>query len=109
MHIHGGGPVICREELDIYSAECKPEEDLYLEDLRNFEGHSLATRMSWQFVDECRGDIQLFEQKYAKALRKAPSTERSGPYDSQDPRHGSPGDKGRLHKSDQSETNGVML
>mmetsp|Transcript_2570 Transcript_2570/g.5654 ORF Transcript_2570/g.5654 Transcript_2570/m.5654 type:complete len:896 (+) Transcript_2570:110-2797(+) len=96
MHIHGGGPVICREELDIYSAECKAEEDLHLEELRAFEGMNLATRMSWQFVDECRGDISLFEQKYSKVLRK-------------DQKRGSPDEREKALKSDLSETNGVML
>jgi hypothetical protein len=65
MHVHGGGPAICREELDIYSAECPPETEFGLPELRPGGGQTeVARRISRQFVDECHGDAALYERRY---------------------------------------------
>jgi len=64
MHVHGGGPTICREELDIYSMETSPETDLCLEELRGKAASDFARRISRQFVDDCKGDLESYEQKY---------------------------------------------
>merc|ERR1719221_909413 len=68
MHVHGGGPAICRDELDIYSAEIPPETELYLDELRRTgKGASdLSRSLSRQFVDECHGDAQAHEQQYGR-------------------------------------------
>merc|ERR1711988_765818 len=50
MHVHGGGPVICREELDIYSPACIPETELQLEELRGKDVSDFARRISREFV-----------------------------------------------------------
>lgn len=68
MHVHGGGPVICRKELDIYSAEGCPQAELFPEDLRSEDSADFARRISYQFVDECHGDAALYEQKYDPAF-----------------------------------------
>mmetsp|Transcript_93927 Transcript_93927/g.242689 ORF Transcript_93927/g.242689 Transcript_93927/m.242689 type:complete len:1098 (-) Transcript_93927:450-3743(-) len=65
MHVHGGGPAICREELDVYSAERSPETELYLGELRGKGTADFARRVSWQFVDECLGDLEAYSQKYS--------------------------------------------
>jgi len=63
MHVHGGGQLICRQDLNIYAAECAPETDLQLAELR--EGASASPEiLTWQFVDECMGDTQLHQEKY---------------------------------------------
>jgi len=66
MHVHGGGPSICREELDINSMECIPEQDLMLEELKGQDstGREFSRRISRQFVDDCRGDLELYKRKY---------------------------------------------
>merc|ERR1740121_1576295 len=68
MHVHGGGPAICREELDIYSAEVPPETELYLDDLRRTGkgAGDLSRSLSRQFVDECHGDAQAYERQYGR-------------------------------------------
>jgi len=64
MHVHGGGPGICREELDIYSAEAAPETELVLHELQGKGAKEYCRRISRQFVDECRGDLDTYSQKY---------------------------------------------
>jgi uncharacterized small protein (DUF1192 family) len=64
MHVHGGGPSICREELDMYSVDCQPETDLRLEELHGKGGSEYSRRISWQFVDECQGDLELYKQRH---------------------------------------------
>jgi len=66
MHVHGGGPALCREELDIYSADCTPETELCLDELRGKGTSDFARRISRQFVDECHGDIDLYERTYVR-------------------------------------------
>eukprot|EP00930_Biecheleria_cincta_P101498 TRINITY_DN9314_c0_g1_i1.p1 TRINITY_DN9314_c0_g1~~TRINITY_DN9314_c0_g1_i1.p1 ORF type:complete len:920 (-),score=147.92 TRINITY_DN9314_c0_g1_i1:275-2944(-) len=63
MHAHGGGPAIVREDLDAYSQTSRPEKDLIPEELRA-EGNESVMRSTWQFADECKGDLQLYQQKY---------------------------------------------
>lgn len=67
MHVHGGGPPICREELDIYSAAASPETELRLDELRGPGARDFARRVSRQFVDECHGDLDLYERTYGRA------------------------------------------
>jgi hypothetical protein len=67
MHVHGGGPVICREELDIDSKEFLPETALQLEELKGRSAVEYARRISHEFVDDCRGDLELYNQKYGVA------------------------------------------
>mmetsp|Transcript_893 Transcript_893/g.2534 ORF Transcript_893/g.2534 Transcript_893/m.2534 type:complete len:668 (-) Transcript_893:110-2113(-) len=55
-HCHGGGPLLCRSELSIASATCEAESDL--------RPPELSPQMSWQFVDECRGDWPMYASKY---------------------------------------------
>jgi len=62
MHVHGGGPAIVRDELDMYSKEL-PVEDLVPEELCP-PGNDFAVRTSRQFVDECHGDLELYRRKY---------------------------------------------
>jgi hypothetical protein len=68
MHVHGGGPSICREELDIYSKECSPEVELRLEELRDEGSTEYSRRISHEFVDECHGDLAIYNQKYDQAV-----------------------------------------
>lgn len=85
MHVHGGGPVVCREDLNVYSNECHPELDLvpeelsqrnstqfllgpsnYQEDRQVVDSVSPAQRLSYQFVDECKGDCELYLGRYTR-------------------------------------------
>lgn len=66
MHVHGGGPGICREELDIYSKENNAEVELKLEELQGAEAVEFSRRISRQFVDECKGDLQTYNRKYGR-------------------------------------------
>mmetsp|Transcript_52980 Transcript_52980/g.95656 ORF Transcript_52980/g.95656 Transcript_52980/m.95656 type:complete len:157 (+) Transcript_52980:44-514(+) len=63
MHIHGGGPAIVREELEIYSQELSAETDLIPEELSQ-TGSDFAKRASRQFVDDCHGDLELHDSRY---------------------------------------------
>ncbi|CAJ1451868.1 unnamed protein product [Effrenium voratum] len=60
MHIHGGGPAVVRDDLEIYSKELRPEVHLVPQELRPAEGDDFAMRTSRQFVDECHGDFELY-------------------------------------------------
>jgi len=64
MHVHGGGPSICREDLDIYSMDGTPELDLSLDELRGKGAEDFSRRISQQFVDECHGDMEMYDRKY---------------------------------------------
>eukprot|EP00927_Polykrikos_kofoidii_P011579 TRINITY_DN14937_c0_g1_i3.p1 TRINITY_DN14937_c0_g1~~TRINITY_DN14937_c0_g1_i3.p1 ORF type:complete len:996 (+),score=175.29 TRINITY_DN14937_c0_g1_i3:247-3234(+) len=81
MHVHGGGPCICTEELDIYSAECTPETDLCLDELagNDAETAEFSRRISRELVDECHGDMALWEERFGKrsatALKASATTE----------------------------------
>ncbi|CAE7349073.1 usp33 [Symbiodinium natans] len=61
MHVHGGGPAIVRDELEIYSKELSVEADLVPEELCP-AGNDFAVRSSKQFVDECHGDMESLTQ-----------------------------------------------
>lgn len=76
QHVHGGGPPICREELDVYSESHRLEDELKLEELA-LTGSSvdLARRISWQYVDECQGSMELYEEKYGAGAARAASAE----------------------------------
>jgi len=64
MHVHGGGPAICREDLDIYSAGHPLETELKLEELKLTGPTAERARcVSYRFVDECKGDIEMYEQR----------------------------------------------
>lgn len=72
-HIHGGGPVLCREDLDMYSEECSSEVELIVEELTGGGAcdpggagttTDLARRLSWQFVDDCQGDLRVYEERH---------------------------------------------
>eukprot|EP00929_Paragymnodinium_shiwhaense_P033614 TRINITY_DN18429_c0_g1_i1.p1 TRINITY_DN18429_c0_g1~~TRINITY_DN18429_c0_g1_i1.p1 ORF type:complete len:924 (+),score=193.05 TRINITY_DN18429_c0_g1_i1:152-2923(+) len=72
MHVHGGGPVICTEELDIYSAPCPVEEELRIGELRVGEDGSNADfvkRVSREFVDECRGDQAHYDERFGEKFQ----------------------------------------
>lgn len=64
MHVHGGGPGLVREELDIYSTELEPETELELDELRWSDNPDFARRVSRQFVDECHGDLAEYESRH---------------------------------------------
>lgn len=66
MHVHGGGPAIVREDLDIYSGAAAPDVNLMLEELKSSPGSSrdFARRLSSGFVDGCKGNLDLYEQQY---------------------------------------------
>merc|ERR1712151_1403430 len=66
MHVHGGGPPLCREELDMYSATCNPETDLFLSELHGKASADFARRTSRQFVDDCQGDGEMYDQRYGQ-------------------------------------------
>merc|ERR1712217_595870 len=69
-HVHGGGPTFCRDDLDIYSGEFIPELELYLDELRwSPTNREFPRTMSRQFVDECRGDLDLYEDRYGCGQR----------------------------------------
>mmetsp|Transcript_21289 Transcript_21289/g.68944 ORF Transcript_21289/g.68944 Transcript_21289/m.68944 type:complete len:957 (-) Transcript_21289:68-2938(-) len=65
MHVHGGGPAICRTSLDLYSEGHPLETELKLEELQ-FAGatEEFARRTSHVCVEECKGDAELFHQRY---------------------------------------------
>mmetsp|Transcript_17196 Transcript_17196/g.49750 ORF Transcript_17196/g.49750 Transcript_17196/m.49750 type:complete len:942 (-) Transcript_17196:70-2895(-) len=68
-HLHGGGPAICREDLDIYSAEHRLETELKLEELKPIGDRAeLSRRMRHEFVDECKGDTELFLERYGQGV-----------------------------------------
>jgi len=64
MHVHGGGPGLVREELDIYSTELEPETEMELDELRCSDNPDFARRVSRQFVDECHGDLAEYESRH---------------------------------------------
>jgi len=64
MHVHGGGPSICRDELDMYSPECSPETNLCLEELQGPDAVEYSRRISRQFVDEFHGNLEAYDKKY---------------------------------------------
>lgn len=76
MHVHGAGgsnsALICREELDIYSAECPAEVELNLDELHGKADRGFTRRTSWEFVDHCKGDLEMWEQIYGDAESKEP-------------------------------------
>lgn len=73
MHVHGGGPCFCREDLDIYSGEYIPETELYLKELRwGGTNREFARSMSRQLVDEFRGDVSAYEARYGCAKTDLP-------------------------------------
>jgi hypothetical protein len=79
MHVHGGGPAICTEDLEIYSVECPPETELFLEELRGTGPGAIdfSRRVSYQLVDDCHGDLALYEQRFGAAIRAAAATQES--------------------------------
>jgi len=65
QHVHGGGPAICREDLDIFSASHRLETELMLEEFGTSAANlEFSQRISWQYVDECQGDAELYKQRY---------------------------------------------
>ncbi|CAE8701241.1 unnamed protein product, partial [Polarella glacialis] len=64
MHLHGGGPAIIRDDLEIYAEELRPETQLIPEELRISDGSDFIVRMSRQYVDECQGDLQLYQSVF---------------------------------------------
>merc|ERR1712137_383935 len=71
-HVHGGGPTFCRDDLDIYSGEYIPELELYLDELRSSgSNREFSRNMSRQFVDECRGDVNLYDARYGRSHKTA--------------------------------------
>lgn len=79
MHVHGAGgsasALICREELDIHSAECPAEVELNLDELHSKGDRSFARRTSWEFVDHCKGDLEMWERVYGDAEAREPARE----------------------------------
>ncbi|CAK0868727.1 unnamed protein product [Prorocentrum cordatum] len=94
MHVHGGGSRIglssgeqardtraragalagslgegglAGPELDVYSAPHVLETELFLEELRGPGADDFARRVSRHFVDECHGDLELYERTYGRA------------------------------------------
>lgn len=63
VHLHGGGPAIVREELDIYSGPHPLETKLVPDELKD-AASDLPCRLSRQFVDECLGSMEMYEDKY---------------------------------------------
>lgn len=109
MHVHGGGPGVCREELDIYSTEGDAEIELKLDELRGSDAKSIdyARRVSREFVDVCKGDLEAYALKYGSAAdsedRPANNTDEraSADRDTDDvPRDGAVGDKGEISVSE---------
>mmetsp|Transcript_34467 Transcript_34467/g.73426 ORF Transcript_34467/g.73426 Transcript_34467/m.73426 type:complete len:880 (-) Transcript_34467:214-2853(-) len=79
MHVHGGGPALCRQELDLYSEGHRLETELMLEELKlNGPHHHVARATSWEFVEQCKGDIEMFEQQYGRG-RASPVATPSSP------------------------------
>jgi len=64
MHFHGGGPAIVRDDLDMYSEDSPLETELQPEELRPVAGSDFFMLTSRRFVDECRGDEQLYLQLF---------------------------------------------
>lgn len=64
MHVHGGGPAIVRDDLEIYSQELPLETELVPDELRPKEGDDFSMRTSREFVDECHGDEELYKRLY---------------------------------------------
>lgn len=83
MHVHGGGPPIIREELDMYSASAQAETELVPEELQGGSSGShdpsSCRRVSWQFVDECKGDLELYEKSYPSQLARESQEQGEGP------------------------------
>lgn len=62
-HTHGGGPVICRKELDIWSEAGEPE----MRDVTKFSkimNEEMAMQISNEFVDEFHGNMEAYLKKY---------------------------------------------
>lgn len=81
MHVHGGGPSICRSELDIYSMQCNPEIELKLEELKGSAAAEFARRISREFVDDCRGDLDVYNRKYSTADENSMQVDEPGSKD----------------------------
>lgn len=64
LHMHGGGPPLIREELDMYSATSSAETNLVPDEIRSPGGGDIARRISHEFVDACSGEIELYRQRY---------------------------------------------
>merc|ERR1712193_476347 len=72
MYLHGGGPPVCREKLHLDSGEMTPDPTLTPPELKpssdvlremsseDKERH----RLTWQFVDRCKGDWELYEAAF---------------------------------------------
>lgn len=67
MHVHGGGPAICRSDLDLYAEGYPVETDLKLDELV-MTGYTadFARRTSYLFVEECKGDLEIYQRIYGQ-------------------------------------------
>mmetsp|Transcript_21138 Transcript_21138/g.53820 ORF Transcript_21138/g.53820 Transcript_21138/m.53820 type:complete len:829 (+) Transcript_21138:108-2594(+) len=63
--LHGGGPVVCRQEFDLKGIPT-PAEDLLPEELTPsaWVSKDSIVELSWQFVDECKADWDVYRAKY---------------------------------------------
>lgn len=84
MHVHGGGDSICREDLDIYSTDCSPETDLCLPELQGTGASEYSRRISREFVDDCRGDLEAYKRKYGLTDENAMQVDKDGNSDAED-------------------------
>jgi len=73
MHVHGGGPAVVRNDLEDIAEEMAPETHLVPDEIRPTAGNDLYMRTSWEFVDECHGDEEMYKRLYGSQL-KPPET-----------------------------------
>lgn len=64
MHVHGGGPPVVRNDLEMPWQEISPETHLLPDELRPKEGDDFYMRTSREFVEECGGDEELYKSLY---------------------------------------------
>jgi len=73
MYLHGGGPPVCREKLHLDSGEMTPDPTLTPPELKpSADALPLSSedeerhRLTWQFVDRCKGDWKLYVAAFLK-------------------------------------------
>jgi hypothetical protein len=80
MYLHGGGPPVCREKLHLDSGEMTPDPTLTPPELKwstdvlpLSQEEEERHRLTWQFVDRCKGDWQLYSAAFLKDSTTGPA------------------------------------
>jgi hypothetical protein len=80
MFLHGGGPAVCRDKLNLSAGEMTPDRNLIPPELvpRSYtrqltEEDESRHRATWQFVDRCKADWDLYSSVFLKDDQPMPS------------------------------------